>query len=79
MNEYIYAKMAGNMLRRLISENYNSQMDFAYDYGAEIRTVNRWINEGINKIDVVESLARFFGKNIIEFFQIDESDQCAEC
>lgn len=59
---------AGNALRRLISENYPSQEEFAYDYGADVRTVNRYVNNGINKIDVIQELAEFFDVPFEYFF-----------
>ena len=63
---------AGNALRRLISENYPSQEDFAYDYGVDIRTISRYINNGINKIDVIQGLAEFFDVSF-EFFFIENN------
>ena len=59
---------AGEVLRRLINENYTSQEEFAYDFGAELRTVNRYINNGINKVSTLQELAEFFGVSITEFF-----------
>lgn len=63
---------AGNMLRRLIQENYPSQEEFAYDYGLDIRSVSRYINSGINKIDTIQELAEFFKVDFADFF-IEES------
>lgn len=62
-------QIAGKTLRRLIQENYSSQEEFAYDYGMEIRSVSRYINNGINKIDTIQSLAEFFNIDFFEFFQ----------
>lgn len=59
---------AGNMLRRLIQENYPSQEEFAYDYGLDIRSVSRYINNGINKIDTIQELAEFFKVDFADFF-----------
>lgn len=59
---------AGKTLRQLILENYSSQEEFAYEYGTDIRTVSRYINNGINKIDVIQELADFFGISFLEFF-----------
>lgn len=59
---------AGNTLRKLIQDNYPSQEAFAYDYGIEIRTVSRYINNGINKIDIIQSLAEFFNVSFSDFF-----------
>ena len=59
---------AGQKLRQLIQENFHTQEDFAERYGMELRTVNRYINQGINKIDIVQELADFFQVDFLEFF-----------
>lgn len=69
MDNYTPQQLAGNTLRRLIQENYPSQEAFAYDYGIEIRSVSRYVNNGINKIDVIQSLAEFFNVSFSEFFK----------
>ena len=61
-------QLAGRTLRRLIQENYTSQEEFAEDYGIEIRTVSRYINNGINKIDAIQELASFFNVPFVTFF-----------
>jgi len=60
---------AGRTLRRLIEENFSSQEEFAYEYGADIRTISRYINNGINKIDVIQELAERFDVPFEYFFQ----------
>lgn len=62
-------RMAGEALRKLIQENYASQEDFAYEYGADLRTVSRYINNGINKVNVIQELADFFGVSFTDFFK----------
>ena len=69
MAELSYALMAGQTLKRLMKENYPSQEEFAYDYGADIRTISRYINNGINKIDVIQELAEFFDVPFEFFFK----------
>ena len=64
-----YALIAGQNLKQLIKENYGTQEDFAYDYGAEIRTISRYVNQGINKIDVIQELAEFFNVPFEYFFR----------
>ena len=59
---------AGQKLRQLIQENFRTQDEFAERYGMELRTVSRYINNGINKIDVIQELADFFQVDFIEFF-----------
>ena len=71
MNNIPYTLIAGQKLRQLINENYKTQEDFAYDYGADLRTINRYINQGINKIDVIQELAEFFRVEFTFFFQPD--------
>ena len=60
-------QIAGKTLRRLIRENYTSQQEFADEYGMEIRSVNRYINNGINKLDIIQELAQYFNLTVIEF------------
>lgn len=69
MNELAHSLRAGMTLRKLIQENYNTQEEFALDYGMELRTVNRYVNEGIKKVDIVQELAHFFGVEFVEFFR----------
>lgn len=68
MSDLDFALCAGERLRQLIKENYTSQEEFAYDFGLEIRTVSRYINNGINKINVVQELADFFSVPFTSFF-----------
>jgi len=59
---------AGKALRMLISSHYTTQEEFALDYGLDIRSVNRYINEGISKVDTIQELADFFHVDFIYFF-----------
>lgn len=70
MNNYDVAKHAGEVLRRLIEERgYSSQEDFAYDFGTTPRTVSRYINDGINKLNVLQELAEFFQVDLFIFLR----------
>lgn len=69
MTQLPLRQKAGNALRRLIQENYATQEDFAYDYGLDIRSVSRYINNGISKIDTIQELADFFKVDYTEFFK----------
>lgn len=69
MNDFDAVKNAGTVLRRLIEENYPSQEAFADDYGTDIRTVSRYVNNGISKVYVIQELAMFFDIELIEFFK----------
>ena len=69
MHEFDAAKRAGEVLRQLIQKRYSSQEAFADDFGTDVRTVNRYVNNGINKISVLQELAIFFGVSIVEFLK----------
>lgn len=59
---------AGLVLKKLINKYYNSQEEFAYDFGVDLRTVSRYVNNGIKNVELLQELAEFFDINIIEFF-----------
>lgn len=69
MSELNAAKKAGDFLRKLIQQNYSSQEEFAIDFGTDIRTISRYINGGINKVNVIQELAEFFEIDFIDFFK----------
>lgn len=69
MTQLSLRQKAGNALRRLIQENYATQEDFAYDYGLDIRSVSRYVNNGISKIDTIQEIADFFKVEYTEFFK----------
>lgn len=60
MSEIDAMKYAGEVLRKLIKDNYKSQEDFAFEFGTDIRKVSRWINNGINKVSTLQELAERF-------------------
>ena len=62
------ALRAGEKLRLLLKEQGLTQEDFAFDFGVDIRNVNRWINEGVKKIRIVQDLAEYFHIGFVEFF-----------
>ena len=70
MSSWTPQQKAGLGLKRLIQERYSSQEEFALDYGMELRTVSRYVNQGINKISVVQELADFFALEFEDFFRI---------
>lgn len=69
MSDFDAAKRAGEVLRKLIQEKYASQEEFAYDFGTDIRTVSRYVNRGINKINILQELAVFFHVDIVDFLK----------
>lgn len=64
----------GAKLKRLISENYSSQEEFAFQFGADVRTISRYVNNGIDKISTIQDLAGFFNIAFMDFFKEDEEE-----
>ena len=57
--------VAGSNLKRLIkSSTYKTQEAFAVAFGTDVRTVRRWINQGIRCLDTLQQLALFFGVDV---------------
>ena len=64
------SKIAGERLKRLIKESkYQTQEEFAFAFGAESRTLSRWLNQGVRNIDTLEQLADFLSVDILELLQ----------
>lgn len=64
------SKIAGENLKRLIKQTrYRTQEEFAFAFGAETRTLSRWLNQGIKDIDTLEQLADFISVNIVDLLK----------
>lgn len=61
-------KKAGQKLRQLIKNNFKTQQEFADRYGWDIRTVSRYINDGIKDVDIIQELADYFQIDFFDFF-----------
>ena len=63
--------VAGENLKRLIKESeYGTQQDFAFEFGADVRTVGRWVNHGIDKLSTITQIAEFFGVDVLDILSI---------
>ena len=51
--------VGANLKRAIKASKWRTQARFAEAFGAEIRTVGRWCNEGIDKLSLVEQIADF--------------------
>lgn len=71
MAELPLALIAGMRLKKLIYANYKRQEDFAYDFGVDPRSVNRYVNEGITKVPAIQEFADFFHVDYTCFFTLD--------
>ena len=71
MNDDLTLSMIASInVKRLIrSSKYGTQENFAYEFGAEIRTVSRWLNKGIKNIDTLEEIANFLNVDVFELLK----------
>lgn len=57
--------VAGENLKHLIRKSaYKTQDEFAYHFGTNVRTVNRWINHGIDSLTTIQQIADFFDVDV---------------
>lgn len=64
------SQIAGKNLKRIIkSSKYKSQEEFAYAFGAEIRTVSRWLNNGIKNLDTLQEIADFLKIDVLSLLK----------
>lgn len=64
------SRIAGERLKCLIKESkYQTQEEFAFAFGAETRTLSRWLNQGIRDVDTLEQLADFLSVDILDLLQ----------
>ena len=53
-------KIVGSNLKRAIKKSkWRTQEKFSEAFGAEVRTVGRWCNQGIDKLSLVQQIADF--------------------
>ncbi len=70
MSNCTYKLAAGLALKHYIKVNYSSQQAFADDFGADLRTVNRYVTMGINYMSTVEEIANFFQTDLLDFLEL---------
>lgn len=69
MNRYL-SQIAGDNLKKIIKESvYKTQEEFAYSFGAEIRTVSRWLNGGIKNLDTLQEIAEFLNVDVLSLLK----------
>jgi len=67
-------RIVGMNLKRMIRQSrYRTQEEFAYAYGYELRTISRWLNEGLDSLGKIEEVAEFL--EIEPILQIFEEPQ----
>lgn len=69
MNRYL-SQIAGDNLKKVIKDSaYKTQEEFAYSFGAEIRTVSRWLNSGIKNLDTLQEIAEFLNLDVLSLLK----------
>lgn len=63
---------AGKKLKRLIKENYSSQEEFSLAIGYDLRTISRYVNQGINRLDTIQFFAVHFNVPLEYFIKDDD-------
>ena len=58
--------VAGANLKCLIKESGMTQEDFAWEFGADARTVRRWLSKGIKNLDTIGYIADFFKVDVFD-------------
>lgn len=68
MEEIDYRIIAGKKLQRFLKDNGYTQEAFAYEYGYSVKSINRYVKKGINKIDTIQELAAKLKVPFFDFF-----------
>lgn len=69
-NEKRLGIIAGKNLKILIkNSDIKTQEKFAYNFGVDIRTVNRWINLGIDSLYTIQQIANFFDEDVFNILK----------
>lgn len=70
MNSKYLSQIAADNVRRIIKESAcKTQEGFASSFGAELRTVSRWLNGGIHNLDTLQEIAEFFNVDVLSLLQ----------
>ena len=71
------SKVVGANLKREIRQSrYRTQENFVFEFGAETRTVNRCLNEGLRDVDMAEEIAKFLEIETLGLFIEDGKKIC---
>ena len=77
MDKKPLSKVVGENLKKEIKKSrYRTQENFAFEFGAETRTVNRWLNEGLRDVDTAEEIAEFLEIETLGLFIEGEKKVC---
>ena len=63
-HEVSIPQAVGSYLKRELKKSGITQDAFSYEFGVDVRTVRRWISDGVHSLDVVVEIARYFGVSV---------------
>ena len=64
-------KIVGANLKRAIKKSkWRTQEKFSEAFGAEVRTVGRWCNQGIDKLSLVQQIADFLEIDVLALLSL---------
>ena len=64
-----YSAKAGKNLKRIIKENGFTQEQFAEQMYVDPTTVRRWLANGIDKLSILEEIAKFFNISVLDILE----------
>ena len=71
--EVSYPHVVGGYLKRKLKDRGITQESFSIEYGADVRTVRRWIHDGVHSLDTVVEIARYFGVSVGDVLSDEDS------
>ena len=79
MEKESLSKIVGiNLKREIRLSRYRTQEEFAFEFGAEIRTVSRWVNGGLKNVDTIEEIEEFLNLERLKLF-IEKDEEKKLC
>lgn len=79
MEKKLLSEVVGvNLKREIRLSRYRTQEEFAFEFGAEIRTVSRWVNGGLKNVDTIEEIEEFLELGRFRLFteKVEEKKAC---
>lgn len=78
MDKRLSEIVGANVKRAIALSDYKTQEEFAYEFGANLRNVSRWVNRGLNQIDTADEIAYFLGFDTKNLFleQVEDKELC---
>ena len=72
-NGVSYPHVVGGYLKRKLKEGGITQEAFSYDFSVDVRTVRRWLRDGVHSLDTVVEIANHFGVSVGDVLSDEDS------